>query len=313
MFGILRCGFRDNVRWAEVWTKALDADSLRLFLHLSRSLHFGRTSRECHVSPSALSRSVQRLEESVGAELFLRKSRSVQLTEAGARLQGFALQYVGGWDQLVSELAQQDQQLHGTLSLFCTVTAAHSLLPALLGQFRRAHPEVTLRLETGYAADALDRLQRDEIDVSVAALPDTLPPKLLTRSIVQTPLLFVAPASPLPGLVDVRAPDFSLLPMVLPEHGIARTRIDRWFRTKGLAPKVYGEVSGHEAILALVKLGCGVGIVPELVLEKSPLRGELRVLDIRPRLPAFRVAACIKRTGLKRPLVAAFWASLDGG
>jgi LysR family positive regulator for ilvC len=290
----------------------LDTDSLRLFLHLSRSLHFGRTSRDCHVSPSALSRSVQRLEDSVGAELFLRKSRSVQLTEAGLRLQGFALQYLGGWDQLVSELAQHDQQLHGTLSLFCTVTAAHSLLPALLGQFRRAHPEVTLRLETGYAADALDRLLRDEIDVSVAALPDKLPPKLVTRSIVQTPLLFVAPASPLPGLADVRAPDLSVLPMVLPEHGIARARIDRWFRTKGLVPKVYGEVSGHEAILALVKLGCGVGIVPELVLEKSPLRGELRVLDIRPRLPAFRVAACIKRASLTRPLVAAFWASLDG-
>jgi len=289
----------------------VDSDSLRLFLHLSRSLHFGRTSRECHVSASALSRSIRRLEQAAGAELFERNSRAVQLTEAGVRLQAFALEVLGGWDKLVGELAQRGTALRGTLSLFCTVTAAHSLLPALLAQFRRAHPEVTLRLETGYAADALARLSRDEVDVSVAALPDVLPPRLLTRVIVQTPLLFVAPASPLPGLSDVRAPDFARLPVVLPEHGIARTRIDRWFRAKGLTPKVYGEVSGHEAILALVKLGCGVGIVPELVLEKSPLRGELRVLDVKPRLPAFRVAACIKRSSLKQPLVAAFWASLD--
>jgi len=54
-----------------------------------------------------------------------------------------------------------------------------------------------------------------------------------------------------------------------------------------------------------------LGIVPELVLEKSPLRGELRVLDVKPRLPPLRVGACIKRTKLKVPLVAAFWASLD--
>jgi LysR family positive regulator for ilvC len=289
----------------------LDTEELRLFLHLSRSLHFGRSSRECHISPSALSRSIQRLEQAAGVPLLVRNSRSVQLTVAGQRMQAFALQVLGGWDQLVSELAPRDERLHGTLSLFCTVTAAHSLLPALLGQFRRAHPEVTLRLETGYAADALDRLQRDEIDVSVAALPDALPPRLLTRVIAQTPLLFVAPASPLPGLADIKSPDFNALPIVLPEHGIARTRIDRWFRNKGIAPKVYGEVSGHEAILALVKLGCGVGIVPELVLEKSPLRGELRVLDVRPKLPAFRVAVCIKRASLKTPLVAAFWASLD--
>jgi LysR family positive regulator for ilvC len=288
----------------------LDSDSLRLFLHLSRTLHFGRTSRECHVSPSALSRSIRRLEDSAGAALFTRDSRKVELTDAGQRMQALAVEVLGRWDQLVHGLGR-GEALRGTLSLFCTVTAAHSLLPALLARFRAAHPDVTLRLETGYAADALERLTRDEIDVSVAALPDKLPPRLSTHVITQTPLLFVAPQSPLPGLVEGRAPEFAQLPMVFPEHGSVRARIDHWFRQRHLAPKIYGEVSGHEAILALVKLGCGVGIVPELVLEKSPLRGELRVLDVKPRLAPLRVGACIKRAKLKVPLIAAFWASLD--
>jgi LysR family transcriptional regulator, positive regulator for ilvC len=139
-----------------------------------------------------------------------------------------------------------------------------------------------------------------------------LPAKLLTRVIAETPLLFVAPAASLPGLDDLRAPDWTRLPMILPEYGLARTRVDAWFRAKRVTPKVYSEVSGHEAILALIKLGSGVGIVPELVLEKSPLRGELRVLDVRPRLAPFRVAACIKRSGLKAPLTGAFWASISG-
>jgi LysR family positive regulator for ilvC len=291
----------------------MDTDALRLFLHLSHSLHFGRTSRDCHVSASALSRGIQRLEVEAGAALFTRDSRRVELTEAGQRMQLLANELLGRWDQLLSGLARSGPALRGTLSLFCTVTAAHSLLPALLVRFRAAHPEVTLRLETGYAADALERLLRDEVDVAVAALPDSLPPRLLTRMIAQTPLLFVAPASALPGLSDARAPDFTQLPMILPEHGIARARIDRWFRNKRLVPKVYGEVSGHEAILALIKLGCGVGVVPELVLEKSPLRAELRVLDVRPRLPAFRVGACIKRAALKAPLIEAFWSSIEEG
>src|SRR5438128_1810647 len=80
----------------------------------------------------------------------------------------------------------------GTLSLFCTVTAAHSLLPAVLGAFRQRHPDVTIRLETGYAADALQRLQRSEVDVSVAALPDRVPSALLSRVIAHTPLSFIA-------------------------------------------------------------------------------------------------------------------------
>jgi LysR family positive regulator for ilvC len=288
----------------------MESDSLRLFLHLTRSLHFGRTSRECHVSPSALSRGIQRLEEEVGAALFTRDSRRVVMTPAGQQLQTFASELLGRWDHVLNGLRRDDQVLRGTLSLFCTVTAAHSLLPALLREFRAAHPEVTIRLETGYAADALQRLLRAEVDVAVAALPDRLPARLMTRVIAHTPLLFVAPLSNLPGLVDARAPHWAEVPMILPEHGIARTRIDGWFRQKRIAPKVYGEVSGHEAILALVKLGCGVGVVPELVLEKSPLRGELRVLDARPRLTPFRIGACIKRASLESALIEAFWGSI---
>lgn len=277
---------------------------------MSRTLHFGRTSRECHVSPSALSRSIRRLEDAAGAALFTRDSRKVELTEAGQRMQALAVDIIGRWDQLVGGFARSEA-LRGTLSLFCTVTAAHSLLPGLLARFRAAHPDVTLRLETGYASDALERLQRDEIDVSVAALPDRLPPRISTHVIAETPLAFVAPKGPLPGLVEGRAPEFAQLPMILPEFGLVRERIDRWFRQRKLAPRIDGEVQGHEAILALVKLGCGVGIVPELVLEKSPLRGELRVIDVKPRLPPLRVGACIKRSRPKVPLVAAFWQSLD--
>jgi LysR family positive regulator for ilvC len=291
----------------------MDSDALRLFLHLGHTLHFGRTSRECHISPSALSRSIQRLEEEVGAQLFVRDSRRVELTEAGTHLQSLSADLIARWDGALGALrGANGDALRGTLSLFCTVTAAHSLLPALLGRFRSSHPEVTLRLETGYAADALQRLLRGEVDVAVAALPDRLPARVLTRVIAETPLLFVAPAASLPGLEDPRAPAWSELPMIFPEHGLARTRIDHWFRTRRIAPKIYSEVSGHEAILALIKLGCGVGIVPELVLEKSPLRGELRVLDVRPRLPPFRVAACIRRSALKAPLPAAFWNSIEG-
>ena len=287
----------------------MDSDSLRLFLHLTRTLHFGRTSRECHVSPSALSRSIQRLEQEAGAPLFSRDNRRVALTEAGQRMQGVALELLSRWDQVVSALRRSDQ-LRGTLSLFCTVTAAHSLLPALLSQFRLAHPEVTIRLETGYAADALQRLTRAEVDVAVAALPERLPASILTRVIGHTPLLFVAPVAALPGLSDARTPLWTAVPMILPQHGLARASIDRWFRAKKIAPKIYSEVSGHEGILALVKLGCGVGIVPQLVLEKSPLASELRVLDVRPRLPPFRLGACIRRASLGQPLVGAFWQSI---
>ena len=76
--------------------------------------------------------------------------------------------------------------------------------------------------------------------------------------------------------------------------------------------RVYGELPGSEAILALVSLGCGVGIVPRIVLEESPLASKVRTLDAddgHDALGEFRVGVCTQRKKLGSPLVQALWDS----
>jgi LysR family positive regulator for ilvC len=293
----------------------MDLDTLRLFLHLSRSLHFGRTSRECHISPSALSRSIQRLEEEAGATLFMRDRRSVALTEEGRLLQAFAHDTLTRYEALEQRLSRSQDRLQGSLSIFASVTACQSFLPPLLAAFRRAHPEVQIRLETGYALDALAMLRSGSVDVTVAALPDDIPPTLVARVVVKIPLVFVAPAET-SGVSELLAREnvpWDEVPVVLPSAGLAREYVDRWFRKKRVAPRIYGEVAGSEAILSLVSLGCGVGIVPRLVADQSPLRSALSVLEVEPRLQPFRVGICTEKKKLKSPVVKAFWESIGQG
>jgi LysR family positive regulator for ilvC len=292
----------------------MDFDALRQFLDLSRSLHFGQTSRHCHISPSALSRSMQRLEHELGAQLLRRDNRGVELTAAGARLQRYASEALAGYDALREQLQRKREHLRGALSLFCSVTAAHSFLPTLLSRFRQSYPDVTIRLETGYAVSALQMLQDDRVDVTVAALPERIGRSLLARPITYTPLLFTAPRAEceVSRMVERDPIDWAAVPMILPETGVGRQSIDRWFRARGISPRVYGEVSGNEAALSLISLGCGVGIVPGLVMDKSPLRSQVRSLEVRPRLPDFRVGVCTKRKNLSSPIVLAFWESISG-
>ena len=66
-------------------------------------------------------------------------------------------------------------------------------------------------------------------------------------------------------------------------------------------------MTGNEAILSLVSTGCAVGVVPQLVMDQSPLQGNVRALDVEPRLGEFRVGLCTVRSRLSDPLVAAFW------
>ena len=95
--------------------------------------------------------------------------------------------------------------------------------------------------------------------------------------------------------------------MVLPAQGLARASVDRWFRMRREKPRIYSEVMGNEAILALVSTGCGVGVVPKLVLDKSPLKGEVRTVDVEPRIGEFHVGLCTARRALASPVVSAFW------
>jgi len=289
----------------------MDFDDLRLFLHLSRSLHFGRTSQACHISASALSRSIQRLEQDVGEQLFDRDNRSVELTRAGTRFARFAADTLAEWERVSGELSAPTERLQGQISIFATVTACQSFLPELLSRFRQAYPDIHIRLETGYAADALAMLETNSVDITVAALPPKVPKALVTRVVTYTPLIFVGPTRPcdVSRRIEEQPIDWAALPLVLPAFGLARKSLDRWLKARAISPNVYSEVTGNEAILSLVSTGCGVGVVPSLVMEQSPLRGNVRALAPDVSLGEFRIGVCCRRKALNNPLVAAFWES----
>jgi LysR family positive regulator for ilvC len=293
----------------------MDYDALRLFLHLAGTLHFLRTSRECHVSPSALSRTIQRLEREAGWPVFERDRRTVRLTPEGARFAEHARETLDSWDQLRRDLRGKSEGLSGTIALFASVTATQSFLPEILTGFRERYPDIHIKLETGYAADALAMLEQGGVDVTVAALPDRIPAALVARVVTVTPLTFIAPATacPVQRLATQRPIPWAAVPVVLPASGLARTLADRWFKRKRVKPLLYSEVPGSEATMALVSLGAAVGIVPRLVMDKSPLRAQVRAVNVDPELGEFRVGFCTQRRKLTSPLVQAFWQWIDRG
>jgi LysR family positive regulator for ilvC len=245
--------------------------------------------------------------------LFLRDKRSVTLTPEGEAFREHAAETLASFQVLRQRLSGALDRLSGTIRIFASVTAVQSFLPRILSSFRRTYPEIHIRLETGYATDALGMLEQGAVDVSVAALPQRVPASLEARVVVVTPLVMVAPASEceVSRLVERRPVPWEEVPVVLPASGLLRAAADRWFSRRKVRPNVYGEVAGNEAILSLVSLGCGVGIVPRLVVDKSPLRADVEVLDLEPRVGEFRVGVCTERRALKAPIVRAFWDSID--
>ncbi|WP_114194977.1 HTH-type transcriptional activator IlvY [Edaphovirga cremea] len=293
----------------------MDIRDLKLFLHLTESRHFGRTAKATHVSPSTLSRQIQRLEESLGQPLFLRDNRTVQLTDAGEQLRIFAQQTLLQYQQLRHALGQHGPSLSGELRLFCSVTAAYSHLPPILDRFRAQHPQVEIKLTTGDAADAVEKVQSNDADLGIAGRPESLPISIDFTKIGEIPLVLIAPALPCPVRSQVQqpSPEWSQIPFILPEHGPARKRIDLWFRRHKISnPFIYATVAGHEAIVSMVALGCGIALIPDVVLDNSPepVRNRISVLDNISLVTPFELGVCVQKKRLNEPLIDAFWGLL---
>ena len=292
----------------------MNARELNIFLHLCSSLHFSRTSVECFISPSSLTRLVQRLEAEVGAVLFERDNRTVKLTPAGEIFREYAQLSLSEWEALCSRLQSSATALSGHLSVFCSVTASYYFLQDLLDQFRQHSPDVTIQLHTGDTALTIQRILDEQEDFGVAARPDKLPAKMRFKAIGQSPLVFIAPLTVCPlrsRLNDWRRHSPELpwqeVPFILSETGLARERVNSWFRERGIKPEIYAQLTGNEAIVSMVSLGFGVGVVPRLVVENSPLRTKVEVLTVETALEPFTIGVCTLNRKLSNPLIRAFW------
>ena len=292
----------------------VDIRTYNVFLTLAQTLHFGRTAKQTNLSASAVSRYVQRLEAHIGQVLVERDNRQVQLTPAGRHFQAYARKAVDDWQQIRSELDASGEQLSGEVSVFASVTASHSVLSRILPAMRDTHPGIEIKLRTGDQAEALEHVGRGIEDSAIIAVPAKLPAKLQYLSLCRTPLCLIGPTMPstvsrtLDRLADEQQePDWSQLPVVIAEKGLARTRFLERMKSIRCKPKIYAQVAGHEAVVSMVSLGFGVAVVPQLVIDHSPVRDTIRVLPFIDDLEPFELGLCVHNERLNDPLLNAFW------
>src|SRR5690606_18311077 len=115
------------------------------------------------------------------------------LTAEGLRIAHFVHTRIDEWHKLQVYLQLESAELTGEIRLFCTVTASYSHLPAILDRFRLMCPKAEIKLTTGDAASAIEKVRLDEADIALAAHPTHLPANLAFGSIASLPVMLIAP------------------------------------------------------------------------------------------------------------------------
>jgi LysR family positive regulator for ilvC len=288
----------------------MDTRSLQLYVKLAEELHFGRAAQACHVSPSAATRMIQRLEGEVGATLLERDKRRVVLTHSGQDFLIYARDAIQRWREMQSQLVARQSCPRGQLRLYCSVTAAYAVLASILPAVRSRYPEIEMHLSTGDQAEAVRQVAEGHVDLAIAAHSGQIPDGVAFHSLLYSPLVCIGPVIPCQvrdQLVAGQAVAWGDVPLILPETGLVRSQLELWFRQSRLAPRIYAYVSGHEAIVSLVALGFGIGVVPQIVIDNSPLHQQIALHAPGPALEPFNIGLIARRSRLQDSLVRVVW------
>ncbi|MCB1843083.1 MAG: HTH-type transcriptional activator IlvY [Halioglobus sp.] len=290
----------------------METRALQVFLSVAETLNFSRSAEQLHMSVSAVSRTVGRLEDQLGQPLLERDRRRVRLTGAGREFREYARHTLAEWQQLRRRLGSEGE-LSGEVSLYCSVTASYSVLAPLLETFRIRYPAVEIMLHTGDQADGIDRILNAQDDVAVSGRPSQLPSRVAFLPLLESPLRLWRPTAECAVREQVQSArsvadiDWANLPLIVPERGVTKDLLDSWMALHGVRPKIYAQVAGHEAIVAMVGLGLGVGVAPQLVVEAGGMSDRVAALDLQEALDPLSIGLCCLARRLSSLPLQAFW------
>ncbi|MBL8891763.1 MAG: LysR family transcriptional regulator [Planctomycetaceae bacterium] len=241
----------------------MELDQLRYFLRVAETKSFTRAAELLIVSQPALSRSVQKLEEELGVPLLVRKSRSLELSDAGEKFKSRAEQILALVDETKIQLTDDGKK--GRIRIGAIPTIAPYFLPAFLRTFAKRFPQAISAVYEDTTKNLLHQIAQGEIDLAVLALPVS-EKHLEVQSLFDEELLVALPRDhALCEKSQLRLKDLEEVPFVMLDepHCLSDTILS-FCRSRSLQPVVVGRTNQLSTVQELVSLNHGISMVPKM-------------------------------------------------
>jgi len=240
---------------------------LRYFVAVAEECHFTRAAKRMRVAQSGLSASVRSLERELGAELFVRHTRQVRLTAAGAALLTEARRTLTASDACVDVVAAVQGLLRGSLSIGSLQCLHVVHLPTVLAGFLAEHPGLDIELRQGGSGELTSLVAQGKLDVAFVSRPASCPDGVAVSTLAGEPLVLACALShplavrdrvPVAALAGERFVDFA------PDWG-TRDLVDSVVGARRVAL----EATDVHSLLDLVACGLGIALVPQSFSVKT--------------------------------------------
>lgn len=250
----------------------MDLRQLLYFTTLAETQNFHRAAERLNISQPPLTVAIRKLEEELGAPLFVRGPRGVTLTAAGEAALEAARATLSHADHVRHAVREGSTGERGRLNVGFVGSAIYELMPKLIPLYRRRYPNVDLVLEEGTSIDIVRRIRAHQLDVGIVRLPLLELTELDTRVIETDELVVAVPTAN--TLSRRRSLPLSLLaaePFVLfTRISVMHAIILMACHNADFVPRVAQEATQVHTILSLVQSGLGVALVPSKATRHVP-------------------------------------------
>ncbi|KTD50877.1 LysR family transcriptional regulator [Legionella quateirensis] len=242
----------------------MDIASLRTFYAVSQLQSYTRAAKQLHITPSAVSKRISRLEMEVGASLFNQIGQTARLTEAGKLLLPFANTIIVASTDAIKSIKEIGDKAIGTIILGVTFFAGLYRLPKILKAFLIKYPEVNFDVRFQFPADLYLEIEKTNLDFGICTLIPLLPPHVRTLELWKEDMqVFVSTSHPLAQYGQLTTEILARYPAILPEPGYAiRDSVEHLFVEANNNLIVKMDMNNLEVIKELLLLGLGWGVLP---------------------------------------------------
>jgi DNA-binding transcriptional LysR family regulator len=244
-----------------------DLKELQAFVATADQASFRLAADALHLSPPALSRRVERLESALGARLFERTTRHVELTAAGREFLQEARAALGGLEEAIRRLDDRSGLRRGRVTVACVPSVAYRLLPRALREFARALPEVQVHVIDENASQVLEAVARGEADFGLS-FTGSQEPELRFQALARERYVLAVPRShSWAGRDAVAWSELAGQRLVsVSSRSSNRLLLDQALAGLPDPPVAWYECNHVTGALALVEAGLGLAALPELAL-----------------------------------------------
>ena len=285
--------------------------SYHIFYEVAKAGSFSKATSQLYISQPAISKSIQKLEESLHTRLFLRNSKGVRLTPEGELLYHHletAFSSIGSAEAKLESLAQNDG---GTLHIGVSTTLCKYLLLPYLSTFIREHPKISIRIRCQSSNETLKMLADDTIDIGLVGTPEHQT-QFIFENLVQIEDIFVATATYMEHLPENMTSTQEILEastlMLLDKNNMTRQYIDDYLSKNQIQTKDYIEISNMDLLIEFAKIGVGVACVIKNFVQDELKSGQLQQIPLDIPIHKRNVGFAYKKTHLQNSALESFLA-----